>query len=157
MTITLLLIGKTTDKNLQKLTDQYVKRLQHYIKFRIETIPELKNRKNLSKKLQKTKEGEAILKFLEASDEVVLLDEKGKERNSVEFSGWLQKQLLSGKKRLVFIVGGPYGFSSQLYRRAHQKIALSKMTFSHEMVRPFFAEQLYRGFSILRNEPYHHR
>src|SRR5699024_5120535 len=122
----LLLIGKTTDKNLQKLTDQYAKRLKHYINFKMEALPELKNQKNLSEKLQKAQESELILKKLHPSDEVVLLDEKGKAHSSVEFSKWLQKQMLSGKKQLVFVVGGPYGFSPELYRRADQKLALSK-------------------------------
>ncbi len=157
MTIKLLLIGKTTDKTLQELTATYANRLRHYCKFKIEIIPELKTRKNQSETVQKNKEGEQILKKLKASDQVVLLDEQGKERNSIEFSKWLQKQMNSGKKQLVFVIGGPYGFSEEVYQRVPQKMALSKMTFSHEMIRPFFVEQLYRGYTILRNEPYHHQ
>lgn len=156
MRITLLLIGKTKDKTLQKLTDKYVERLRHYTKLDIEMIPELKIRKNLSVEEQKIKEAEEILKRIQNSDEVILLDEKGREYTSVEFSEWLQKQMNAGKRNLVFIVGGPFGFSEEIYRRSDQQIALSKMTFSHEMIRPFFVEQLYRGFTILRNESYHH-
>ncbi len=156
MTFTLLLIGKTTDKTLQKLTDKYTQRLRHYGKFSIVVIPELKMRKNMTQEEQKRKEGEAILQKLQPSDEVVLLDEKGKEFSSTQFAQWLQKKMNTGKKRMVFVVGGPYGFSEAVYQRAHQKIALSQMTFSHEMIRPFFAEQLYRAFTILRGENYHH-
>lgn len=157
MTITLLLVGKTTDNAVHKLINQYVKRLEHYCKFRIEVIPEFKKRKNMAEAVQKMKEGEAILKLIQTSDEVVLLDENGKERTSEDFAKWLQKQLNSGKKQLIFVVGGPFGFSENVYQRANQKIALSKMTFSHQMVRPFFTEQLYRAFTILKNEPYHHK
>lgn len=156
MRILLLVIGKTTDKTIHKLTEKYIKRLTHYSSFKMEVIPELKIRKNLSHEEQKNKEGEAILKKIKASDEVILLDENGKEFSSVKFSKWMQKQMISGKKQLVFIIGGPFGFSDIIYNRANQKIALSKMTFSHEMIRPFFVEQLYRGFTILKNEPYHH-
>lgn len=156
MRITLLLIGKTTDKYIQKLTDKYTDRLQHYCKFDIRVIPELKSRKSLTETEQKTKEGQEILKILQTSDEVVLLDEKGKEFTSVSFSQWIQKHLNSGKKSMVFIIGGPFGFSDEIYARAQHKLALSKMTFPHELIRPFFVEQLYRGFTILRNEGYHH-
>ncbi len=156
MRILLLLIGKTKDHQLQSLTDSFSKRLKHYTSFKIEVIPELKIRKNLSVEEQKIREGKEILKRIQASDEVILLDEKGKDFTSKQFANWLQKQMNSGKKQLVFIVGGPFGFSSEIYQRSNQKIALSKMTFSHEMIRPFFVEQLYRGFTILRNEPYHH-
>ncbi len=156
MTIKLLLIGKTTDTTLQELTQKYTQRLQHYNTFKIEIIPELRNRKNLSMQEQKEKEGRKILNRLQPSDEVVLLDEKGKEFRSLQFSKWLQKKFNTGKKQLVFVIGGPYGFSAEVYQRVQQKVALSKMTFSHEMIRLFFVEQLYRAFSILRNEPYHH-
>ncbi len=157
MTIKLLLIGKTSNPDLKSLLQQYTKRLKHYTKFEIEIIPELKIRKNLSPEEQKTREGQEILAKLQNSDTVVLLDEKGKEFDSLHFSKWLQKQLNSGKKQLVFVVGGPYGFSPAVYHKASFKIALSKMTFSHEMIRPFFTEQLYRAFTILQNEPYHHQ
>ncbi len=156
MTITLLLIGKTTDKTIQKLTDKYTQRLKHYCKFTIEVIPELKTRKSLTEDLQKVKEGQAMLKRINPGDEVVLLDEKGKEFSSEAYASWLQKRMNTGKKRLIFIIGGPFGFSEEVYQRANHKIALSQMTFSHEMIRPFFVEQLYRGFTILRNESYHH-
>lgn len=157
MTITLLAIGKTDNKELNILIDQYTKRLSFYVKFNFEVIPDIKNVKNLSEKQQKEKEGHLILKKLNSSDRLVLLDENGKQFTSVGFSEYLQKQMNSGLKNLVFVIGGPYGFSEEIYKRAQGKISLSKMTFSHQMVRLFFIEQLYRGFTILKNEPYHHR
>ncbi|MCM4161162.1 23S rRNA (pseudouridine(1915)-N(3))-methyltransferase RlmH [Antarcticibacterium flavum] len=157
MTIKLLGIGKTDDPALQDLTNVYIKRLQFYTKFELELIPDIKNAKNLDENQQKQKEGELLLSRLTASDFVVLLDENGKQFSSVGFSEFLQKRMNSGLKQLVFIIGGPYGFSSEVYQRADSKLSLSKMTFSHQMVRLFFVEQLYRGFTILRNEPYHHR
>lgn len=157
MTIKLLGIGKTDDLALQELTDVYVKRLQFYNKFEQELLPDLKKVKNLDENQQKQKEGELLLSKIASSDFVVLLDERGKQYTSVEFSEFLQKRLNSGVKQLIFIIGGPYGFSQEVYARADSKISLSKMTFSHQMVRLFFVEQLYRGFTILRNEPYHHK
>ena len=157
MKITLLAIGKTDDRSLQTLIEAYSKRLKHYVSFDFELIPDIKNAKNLSEVQQKSKEGEEILKRVSPSDSLVLLDENGKSFNSVGFSEYLQKKMNSGLKNLVFIIGGPYGFSEELYQRANGKIALSQMTFSHQMVRLFFVEQLYRGFTILRNEPYHHQ
>ena len=157
MTITLLAIGKTDNKELNILIDQYAKRLSFYVKFNFEVIPDIKNVKNISEKQQKEKEGHLILKKLNSSDRLVLLDENGKQFTSVGFSEYLQKQMNSGLKNLVFVIGGPYGFSEEIYKRAQGKISLSKMTFSHQMVRLFFIEQLYRGFTILKNEPYHHR
>lgn len=157
MKITLLAIGKTDDKRLQSLIDDYVKRLGHYIKFSFEILPDVKNVKHLSESQQKDKEGEQFLSYLNTSDVVVLLDENGKEFNSIDFSNYLQKHMNSGIKNLVFVIGGPYGFSDSMYQRAQGKVALSKMTFSHQMVRLFVVEQLYRAFTILRNEPYHHR
>lgn len=157
MTITLLAIGKTDNKELNILIDEYAKRLSFYVKFNFEVIPDIKNVKNLSEKQQKEKEGHLILKKLSSSDMLVLLDENGKQFSSVGFSDYLQKQMNSGLKNLVFVVGGPYGFSEEIYQRSQGKISLSKMTFSHQMVRLFFIEQLYRGFTILKNEPYHHR
>lgn len=157
MTIKLLGIGKTDDKTLQNLTDVYVKRLQFYNKFEIELIPDIKNVKNLDENQQKQKEGELILNKLATSDFVVLLDENGKQISSVGFSEFIQKRFNSGLKQVIFIIGGPYGFSEEVYNRANTKISLSKMTFSHQMVRLFFTEQLYRAFTILKNEPYHHR
>jgi len=156
MKIKLLAIGKTDDKNLQVLINTYEKRLKHYIKFELEIIPDIKNVKNLSLKLQKEKEGELILKKLQPTDSLVLLDEKGKEFRSIEFSSFLQKKMNTGVKQMVFVIGGPYGFSEKVYKKAVGKISLSKMTFSHQMIRLFFVEQLYRAFTILKNEPYHH-
>lgn len=157
MKITLLAIGKTDDRNLQALIEEYSKRLIHYVSFHFELIPDIKNVKNLSEIQQKNKEGQELLKRLSPSDGLVLLDENGKSLTSVGFSEYLQKKMNSGLKNLVFIIGGPYGFSDEVYQRANGKIALSQMTFSHQMVRLFFVEQLYRGFTILRNEPYHHQ
>lgn len=157
MKITLLAIGKTDDRNLQSLIEEYSKRLKHYVSFDFELIPDIKNVKNLSEIQQKNKEGQELLKRLSTSDTLVLLDENGKSFSSVGFSEYLQKKMNSGLKNLVFIIGGPYGFSDEIYQRANGKIALSQMTFSHQMVRLFFVEQLYRGFTILRNEPYHHQ
>jgi len=157
MTIKLLGIGKTDDKTLQNLTDVYVNRLQFYNKFEIELIPDLKKVKNLDENQQKQKEGELILNKITTSDFVVLLDENGKQLSSVGFSEFIQKRFNSGLKQVIFVIGGPYGFSNDVYNRADSKISLSKMTFSHQMVRLFFTEQLYRAFTILKNEPYHHR
>ena len=157
MTIKLITIGKTDSKELESMISKYVDRLKHYIKFELIVIPDIKNTKNLSVQEQKRKEGEAILKLLVPADFVVLLDENGKQFSSMEFSQVLQKRMNSGIKNLYFIIGGPYGFSSEVYERANQKISLSKMTFSHQMVRLFVIEQLYRAFTILKNEPYHHQ
>lgn len=157
MQIKLLTIGKTDNKQLQLLIDEYTKRLGHYIKFNLEIIPDVKNSKNLSETQQKQKEGELILSKVKLSDVLMLLDENGKQLDSVGFSNYLQKYMNSGIKQLIFVIGGPYGFSEEVYRVAQGKLSLSKMTFSHQMVRLFFIEQLYRGFTILRNEPYHHR
>lgn len=157
MKIKLLAIGKTDNKNLIQLIDDYTKRLGHYITFSFEIIPDIKNVKNLSDKQQKTVEGNEILKRISKADSLILLDENGKTYGSVAFSQYLQKKMNSGIKTLIFVIGGPYGFSEELYQRANGKISLSPMTFSHQMVRLFFIEQLYRGFTILRNEPYHHR
>ncbi|HXJ98715.1 MAG TPA: 23S rRNA (pseudouridine(1915)-N(3))-methyltransferase RlmH [Gelidibacter sp.] len=157
MQIKLLAIGKTDNQQLQQLIDDYQKRLGFYIKFEFEIIPDIKNAKNLSEKQQKQREGELILAKVGTSDLLILLDENGKQYDSVSFSEHLQKQMNSGIKQLVFVIGGPYGFSSEVYTKANGKISLSKMTFSHQMIRLFMIEQLYRAFTILRNEPYHHR
>ncbi len=156
MKIKLLAIGKTDDKNLQTLIENYQKRLKHYINFQIDLIPDIKNIKNLSKQQQKEKEGELILKKLSPSDKLVLLDEKGKEFKSLEFAVFMQKKMNSGIKQLVLVIGGPYGFSEAVYKKSQGKISLSKMTFSHQMIRLFVVEQIYRAFTILKNEPYHH-
>ncbi|WP_010522255.1 23S rRNA (pseudouridine(1915)-N(3))-methyltransferase RlmH [Aquimarina agarivorans] len=157
MTITLLAIGKTDNLHLIQLIEDYKKRLSFYIKFNFEIIPDLKKVKNLSEAQQKDKEGELILKKITTADTLILLDENGKQYNSIDFSKHLQKHMNSGIKNLFFVIGGPYGFNEKVYYRANGKISLSKMTFSHQMVRLFFIEQLYRGFTILKNEPYHHR
>ena len=157
MNIKLLAIGKTDNKNLQSLIDDYTKRLSFYIKFDLEIIADIKNVKNLSESQQKEKEGELILAKITPTDHLILLDEYGKTFSSVTFSDELQKKMNSGIKTLVFVIGGPYGFSDEVYKKAFGKISLSQMTFSHQMVRLFFIEQLYRGFTILRNEPYHHQ
>lgn len=157
MNIRLLAIGKTDNKALQSLIDDYTKRLSFYIKFDLEIIPDIKNARNLSESQQKEKEGELILSRIAATDQLILLDENGKTFSSVGFSEELQKKMNSGAKTLVFAIGGPYGFSETVYQKANGKISLSQMTFSHQMVRLFFIEQLYRGFTILRNEPYHHQ
>jgi len=157
MTIRLLAIGKTDNKQLTHLINDYTKRLGHYVRFELDIIPDIKNSKNLSESQQKQKEGELILGKLKPTDQLILLDENGKQFDSVAFSSYLQKYMNSGIKQLVFVIGGPYGFSEDVYKKANGKISLSKMTFSHQMIRLFFIEQLYRGFTILRNEPYHHR
>jgi 23S rRNA (pseudouridine1915-N3)-methyltransferase len=157
MNIKLIAIGKTDNKNLQSLIDEYQKRLSFYIKFDLEMIPDIKNVKNLSESQQKEKEGELILAKITPTDQLILLDENGKTFSSVGFSEELQKKMNSGVKTLVFVIGGPYGFSEAVYAKAQGKISLSPMTFSHQMVRLFFIEQLYRGFTILKNEPYHHQ
>lgn len=156
MKIKLLVIGKTDDKNLNALISVYQKRLQHYISFQLEVIPDLKNSKNLSKEQQKEKEGQLILSKISSTDQMILLDEKGKEYRSMEFAQFLQKKMNSGIKQMVFVIGGPYGFSQEVYQKAMGKLSFSKMTFSHQMIRLFVVEQIYRGFTILRNEPYHH-
>ncbi|MCX7550246.1 23S rRNA (pseudouridine(1915)-N(3))-methyltransferase RlmH [Xanthomarina sp. F2636L] len=157
MQIKLLTIGKTDNKQLQALIDDYQKRLGFYIKFEFEIIPDLKKVKNLSEEQQKQKEGELILNKLQTTDVLILLDENGKQLSSVGFSEYLQKHMNSGIKQLVFVIGGPYGFSNDVYNKAQGKLSLSKMTFSHQMIRLFVVEQLYRGFTILKNEPYHHQ
>ncbi|MET2985268.1 23S rRNA (pseudouridine(1915)-N(3))-methyltransferase RlmH [Aureibaculum conchae] len=156
MKIKLLAIGKTDDKNLISLIAIYQKRLKYYINFELEIIPDLKKTKNLTENQQKEKEGELILQRISPVDQLVLLDEKGQEFRSIQFSTFLQKKMNSGIKQLVFVIGGPYGFSDAVYQKAQGKIALSKMTFSHQMIRLFMVEQLYRAFTILKNEPYHH-
>ncbi|MBR3518553.1 MAG: 23S rRNA (pseudouridine(1915)-N(3))-methyltransferase RlmH [Paludibacteraceae bacterium] len=156
MRITLLTVGKTNDLSFKNAISEYQKRLKFYISFDIEEIPSLKNTKNLTEDNQKQKEGELILKNLQAEDEVVLLDDKGSEFTSKQFASYIEKKSASGLKHLVFIVGGPYGFSQEVYQRANDKVSLSRMTFSHQMVRLVFTEQLYRAMTILRGEPYHH-
>ncbi|MBD5288430.1 MAG: 23S rRNA (pseudouridine(1915)-N(3))-methyltransferase RlmH [Bacteroides sp.] len=156
MEIELLTVGKTTIKFVSEGIDEYLKRLKHYITYRITPLPDIKKNASLNAERQKEAEGEIILSRLQASDYVILLDERGKEYSSIEFSDFLEKQMIAGRKRVVFVVGGPYGFSGAIYERADGKISLSRMTFNHEMVRLFFTEQVYRAMTILRGEPYHH-
>jgi 23S rRNA (pseudouridine1915-N3)-methyltransferase len=155
MKITLLVVGKTADAHIESLIQQYQKRLTHYISFTLQVIPELKNTKALTTEQQKQTEGELILRAVTPANDLVILDEHGKEFRSIEFADYLQKKMSSGRD-LVFVIGGPYGFSEAVYQRANGKISLSKMTFSHQMVRLFFIEQTYRAMTILRGEPYHH-
>jgi len=157
MKICLLVIGKTDEVYLQNGIELFLKRIPHYISFEMKAIPDIKNSKNLSEDQQKEKEGELILQQLSTSDELFLLDEQGMEVSSVEFARFLEKKMISGIKRLVFVIGGPYGFSGSVYSRANGKVSLSKMTFSHQMVRLIFLEQLYRAMTILKGEPYHHQ
>jgi len=156
MKITLIAIGKTEDKYLIDGIEKYLNRLKHYINFNLLIIPDVKNTKNLSEAQQKNKEAEAIHKQISNSDVVVLMDERGKKYSSVTFANYLNKQMIGSVQHLVFIIGGPYGFDESIYKRANASISLSDMTFSHQMVRLFFVEQLYRAFTILKNEPYHH-
>lgn len=156
MKTTLILVGKTTDKHIAALIDDYTSRLQHYAPFEMTVIPELKNTKSLSEQQQKQAEGELILRQLQPSDHVVLLDEGGKTFRSVELAAWMTKKQQAASRRLVFVVGGPYGFSEDVYRRANEQLSLSPMTFSHQMVRLVFVEQLYRAHTIIKGEPYHH-
>ena len=143
-------------KEVEALVSMYTKRLNHYVRFAITTIADVRNTKKLSEAEQKRLEGEVILKLITESDHLMLLDEHGAEYRSIEFADMLQRRMLSGTKRLVFVIGGPYGFSDAIYQRANSKLSLSKMTFSHQIVRAIFTEQLYRAFTILKNEPYHH-
>ena len=156
MKIVLITIGKTNEKYLIDGISNYQKRLKHYINFEMTEIVNIKNTKNLSEVELMKKEGELIIKQIQSSDHLVLLDDKGKDFTSPKFAQKLQQWMISGKKRLVFVVGGAYGFSEEVYQRGNEKISLSKMTFSHQMVRLFFVEQIYRGYTILNNEPYHH-
>lgn len=155
MKITLILVGKTNDRLYAEGIDDYAKRINHYMPFNIKVIPDIKNSKSLNEEQQKTKEGELILKSIEDKSHVVLLDEHGREMRSIELADWLgRKQTVT--KHLVFVIGGPYGFSKAVYDRADDKLSLSRLTFSHQMVRLILAEQVYRACTIMKNEPYHH-
>ena len=156
MNIVLLTVGRTDVKWVKEGLDLYASRLVHYVPFSVNEIPELKKVSALTKQQIKEKEGELILTQLSPSDVLILLDEHGREFRSLEFADYVQRQLSSGARNLVFVIGGAYGFSEAVYSRAQGKISLSRMTFSHQMVRTVFAEQLYRAFTILRGEPYHH-
>ena len=156
MKIELAVIGKTSIGYLKQGIDEYFKRLKHYVPFEIKYIDDIKNTKNISEDQQKRTEGAKILSLLDKSDFVVLLDEHGKEYTSMQYSSYIQKRMLSGAKKVVFVIGGPYGFSQEVYDRANDKISFSKMTFNHEMIRLIFTEQLYRAYTIINHEPYHH-
>ena len=156
MNCELIVVGKTDMKEVEALVTMYTKRLNHYVRFAITTIADIRNTKKLSEAEQKRLEGEAIIRLLNESDHVTLLDEHGAELRSVEFAELVQRRMSSGVKRLVFVIGGPYGFSEAVYQRANSKLSLSKMTFSHQIVRAIFTEQLYRAFTIIKGEPYHH-
>ncbi len=157
MNFELIVIGKTDSVEVARLVDEYKGRVGHYVRFAITTIPDVRNTRSLSEAQQKRAEGEAILRLLQPSDYVVLMDERGREYTSEEWAAWMQKRMAAGSKRLVFVIGGPYGFSQEVYDRADGLVALSKMTFSHQIVRAIFAEQLYRALTIINNEPYHHK
>lgn len=156
MKVLLLAVGKTDNASFSTIIDEYRKRLAHYLPFEITALPDIKNARNLSEEQQKEKEGELILKTLQPGDTCILLDEKGKMLTSLQFATYMEKKMLAGNKRLVFVIGGPYGFSEAVYKAAPEKISLSPMTFSHQMVRMIFTEQLYRAMTILQGEPYHH-
>ena len=156
MKAVLLVVGKTVNKQFVDLIDDYVGRLKHYIGFELQVIPDLKNTKSLSEEQQKTMEGEQILKTIMPGDVLVLLDEHGKEFRSIEFSKWMENKMQTVNKRLIFVIGGPYGFSDAVYAAAREKLSISKMTFSHQMIRLIFVEQLYRAMTIIKGEPYHH-
>lgn len=156
MKITLIAIGKTDDNYILQGIEKYLKRLKHYIKFEIIIIPDVKNSKNLSEDEQKAKEAELFLKQIQTTDQLVVLDERGSEFSSLQFADFLNKRMIGSVQNLVFLIGGPYGFDQKIYQRANYKISLSKMTFSHQMIRLFFVEQVYRAFTILKGEPYHH-
>jgi 23S rRNA (pseudouridine1915-N3)-methyltransferase len=156
MKILLLLLGKTDEKYIEEGIDDYVKRIKHYLPFEVRIIPDLKKNSGLSIEQQKEKEGQMILSHLNKGDQLVLLDERGTEYSSVEFSGWMEKRMTSSVRQLVFVVGGPYGFPDAVYEKADYEISLSKLTFSHQMVRMIFVEQLYRAMTIIKHEPYHH-
>ncbi len=156
MKIIIVVIGKTDEAYLNTGIAKYLDRIKHYIPLEMKVIPDLKNTKSLSEEQQKNKEGELILQQIQPTDELILLDEGGKMFSSRDFAGFMEQKLLLGIKRVVFVIGGPYGFSMDVYNRATAKISLSKMTFSHQMVRLIFAEQLYRAMTILKNQPYHH-
>ncbi len=157
MKIVVLLMGKTTQMPVTELMNDYESRIKHYMPCDVVIIPELKNTKNLSENIQKEREGELILKNIDKGDEVILLDEKGKEFSSVDFAAFMEKRNSTGVKRMIFVVGGPYGFSKDVYERADGKMSLSKMTFPHQLVRAIFLEQLYRAMTIIKGEPYHHQ
>lgn len=156
MKVVFIQVGRTVDKHLVALASDYARRITYYLPFEVQTVPDLKNNKALSFEQQKMAEGTGILQLLKPGDHIILLDEGGQEFSSVEFANHIQRRLNGGGRRLVFVIGGPYGFSPEVYKVAQEKVSLSRMTFSHQMVRVFFVEQLYRAMTILHGEPYHH-
>jgi 23S rRNA (pseudouridine1915-N3)-methyltransferase len=156
MKIALVQTGKTTDKNVAVIADLYLSRIKKYTPFEIITLPDIKNSGNLPVQEHKIKEGKKIIQTVSNDDYLVLLDERGKEVRTIEFAGWMEKTFMISGKRIVFVIGGPWGFSDEVYEKADFMISLSKMTFPHQLVRLLFLEQLYRTFTILRGEPYHH-
>lgn len=156
MTLELLVIGKTDSKEVAALVEMYARRVSHYCRFRVTVLPDVRDTRKLTTRQQAAAEGAAILRQIADSDFVALLDERGEEMRSVEFAYWMQKRMNSGVKRMVLVIGGPYGFSDEVYARADARLSLSRMTFSHQIVRALFAEQIYRALTILHNEPYHH-
>lgn len=156
MKILLVVVGKTSTPYIASAVEEYVKRINRYVPLEIVTIPDQRSSRSLTEEVQKQREGSAILAVLQGGDHVVLLDERGKELSSREFATEIDRRMVQGLKRLVYVVGGPYGFSAEVYSRADSKLSLSRMTFTHEMVRLFFTEQIYRAMTILRGEPYHH-
>ncbi len=156
MKVVLLVVGKTTDRHFEAGIAEYASRLSHYLQFSIEVIPELKSTRSMSQGEQKEREAIMIAKALQPSDHVVLLDEHGTERTSMEFAAWMQRKMAMGLRRMVFVVGGPYGFADSVHMLAKEKVSVSRMTFSHQMIRLIFVEQIYRAMTILNNEPYHH-
>lgn len=156
MTVDLIVIGKTDLEPVASLMEMYMKRINRYIKFSVISIPDLRNTRNMPIENQKKQEGELLLRQFSGGDYVVLLDDKGNDYTSAQFAGWLEKRMSSGIKRLIFVIGGPYGFSRDVYERSDERLSLSRMTFSHQIIRALFTEQLYRAFTILNNEPYHH-
>ena len=157
MKIKLVMIGKTTDIHLDKMISDYRNRLKHYLNFELVVIPDIKNAKNLTFEQQKEKEAELLLLKFETNEEVILLDERGKQFTSVQFSAFVSDKMLYSVKNVTFVIGGPYGFAEKVYQRAGSMFSLSAMTFSHQMIRLLFVEQLYRAMTIIKNEPYHHQ
>ena len=156
MKIVLIVVGRTVERHYITAINDYIERTKHFINFEMQVIPEIKNTRNLSMDQQKEKEGELILKSFQPGDYIVLLDEYGKEMRSIDFAYWMEKKMVNVGKRLIFVIGGPYGFSQAVYEKCNEKVSLSKMTFSHQMVRLVFIEQLYRAMTILNGGPYHH-
>lgn len=156
MRIAFIVVGKTVDKRIEALTQEYASRIAHYAPFELLCVPSIKASRSMPEDVQKVREAEGIKKLLRDGDHIVLLDERGREPRSTELAAWLEQRLSQSARRLVFIVGGPYGFDQSIYALAREQLSLSRLTFSHQMVRLFFVEQIYRAFTIIKGEPYHH-